>query len=69
MKSRSGRDCYENILPPLGLALRLDAVPTGPLRASDLAQTFAHLHTAEDDDDPGDGNPCATPDSCGWAFD
>lgn len=44
------------MLPPLGLALRLDAAPTGPLRASDLAQTFAHLHASEDDD-PDNGNP------------
>ena len=38
------------ILPPLGLALRLDDAPAGTLLASDLAQAFAHLQEPGDED-------------------
>ena len=37
------------MLAPLGLALRLDDRPAGPLRVADLANAFAHLQ-AEDDE-------------------
>jgi transcriptional regulator with XRE-family HTH domain len=36
------------MLPPLGLALRLDARTSGPLRAADLAQAFAHLQAQDE---------------------
>lgn len=40
------------MLPPLGLSLALDLRATGPLRATDLAQAFAHLQAHDEEETP-----------------